>query len=246
MKLIVLGSSSTGNGYILQGEKQTLIIECGVRFATAKKALDFKTAGIVGALVSHIHGDHAKYIKDYAMAGIPVLSGLETFRAIPDLVASTMCKPVTAGKGYKLGDFKILPFDLNHDVPCLGYHVSHPEMGNLLFITDSFMCEYTFEHLNHILIEANYLDDILEKNIEAGSVYPGMRPRLMSTHMELETTKGILMANNLEEVRNIVLIHLSSGNSSEARFVKEVQRTSGKPVYVAKKGLVISFNNTPY
>jgi len=246
MKLIVLGSSSTGNGYLLHSEKETLILECGMRFSTVKKALKFKISSIVGAVISHEHGDHAKYLKDYAIAGIPILSGEATFKSKTDLVCSSVCKVVYPGKGYKLGNFKIVPFDLCHDVPCLGYLISHPEMGTMVFMTDTFMCEYTFPGLSHMLIEANYADDILIRNIAAGSVYPGMRPRLLSTHMELETCKGIIKANDLSKVMNIVLIHLSSGNSDEARFVREIQQATGQRVYAANKGLTIDFNVTPY
>lgn len=180
------------------------------------------------------------------MAGIPILSGIDTFNAIPDLVSSTMCKPIQSGKGYKLGNFKIIPFNMHHDVPCLGFLISHPETGNILFITDSFMSDYTFSNLSHIIIECNYSDDILERNIKNGSVFPGMRTRLLSTHMELETTKGVIKANDLSKVINIVLVHLSSTNSDSARFVKEVEQVSGKPTYAADKGLVIDINKTPY
>lgn len=242
MKLIVLGSSSNGNGYLLHSEKETLILECGMRFSAVKKALNYQISTIVGALVSHQHGDHAKYLQEYAMAGIPVLSNADTFQSRKNLVSSSVCKVVKPNNGYKLGNFKIIPFELQHDVPCLGYLISHPEMGVMAFITDSFMCEYTFPGLSHILIEANYADNILMANIESGRVYPGMRPRLMSTHMELETVKGIVKANDLTKIRNIVLIHLSSQNSDEARFVTEIQQVTGKPVYAACKGLTVDLS----
>ena len=41
MELKILGSSSSGNGYILEGETSALIIEAGVPLDKAKKALNF-------------------------------------------------------------------------------------------------------------------------------------------------------------------------------------------------------------
>ena len=55
--------------------------------------------------------------------------------------------------------------------------------------------------------------------------------------MELETTKVVLMAQNLSGVQNITLTHLSDRNSDEARFVGEIKVITGKPVYAAKGGL---------
>lgn len=55
-KLKCLGSNSNGNGYILENENEALLIECGCRLMDCKKAMNFKTSKIVGALVSHEHG----------------------------------------------------------------------------------------------------------------------------------------------------------------------------------------------
>ncbi|MEB3374489.1 hypothetical protein SFC43_18645 [Bacteroides sp. CR5/BHMF/2] len=48
MKLIVLGSSSSGNCYILDNGTESLIIEAGIRFQEVKKALDFNLRKVVG------------------------------------------------------------------------------------------------------------------------------------------------------------------------------------------------------
>ena len=49
--------------------------------------------------------------------------------------------------------------------------------------------------------------------------------------------------NDLSNVANIVLLHLSSNNSDEHLFVSEVQKITGKAVYAAKPGLSITLNN---
>ena len=96
MKLIVLGSSSSGNCYILDNGKEALIIEAGIRFQEVKKALDFNLRKVVGCVVTHAHNDHAKYIKAivdftrwhygrYGLQrafGIPVLWWLKRAKAI--------------------------------------------------------------------------------------------------------------------------------------------------------------------
>ena len=64
--------------------------------------------------------------------------------------------------------------------------------------------------------------------------------------MELETTKGILRVNDLTNTQNIVLIHLSDGNSDETRFVREIAGLTGKPTIAAKKGVELWIGKLPY
>lgn len=246
MKLKVLGSSSSGNGYLLYNDNECLVIEAGVKLSQVKEALDFNISRIAGCLISHCHNDHAGYLENYARAGIRILTSEHVLQGKNDLIASSLCKAVYPGKGYKLGNFKVIPFSLEHDVPCLGYLISHPETGNIVFITDSFLSEYTFDDVSHWIIEANYSDDILDQNINSGHLHPSMRPRLLNTHMELNTCKSILLANDLSKVINIVLCHLSNGNSDEERFVREVREATGKQVYAASKGMEIDMNLNPY
>ena len=66
MKLKVLGSSSEGNGYILESDSEALCIEAGVKLSEFKKSLDFNIKKVKGVIVSHTHGDHSKYIKEFA------------------------------------------------------------------------------------------------------------------------------------------------------------------------------------
>ena len=73
-----------------------------------------------------------------------------------------------------------------------------------------------------------------------------VRERLLRTHMELQTTKGILLANDLAEVNEVVLLHLSSRHSDERLFKAEVEAACGKPSHIAAAGLTLNFNQMPY
>ena len=245
MRLNVLGSDSNGNCYVLQTDKEALIIEAGVRFSEVKKALKWQLSKVVGAVISHEHNDHAKYIRDFVSNGITVLALPSVFRA-KGIDSLSFRKEIEPMHGYIVGGFRVFAMPVCHDVPCVGFIIEHEDMGRMLFVTDTMMLEYRVPGLNHILLEANYAEDILDAKIEAGSVPLSMKPRLIHSHMEIETTKGILRANDLSGVNEIVLIHLSNGNSDERRFVREVQETSGKPVYAAVAGLELNLSINPY
>lgn len=245
MRLNVLGSDSNGNCYILQTDKEALIIEAGVRFSEVKKALKWQLSKVVGAVITHEHNDHAKYVRDFVSNGITVLALPSVFRA-KGIDSLSFRKEIEPMHGYIVGSFRVFAMPVCHDVPCVGFIIEHEDMGRMLFVTDTMMLEYRVPGLNHILLEANYAEDILDAKIEAGSVPLSMKPRLTHSHMEIETTKGILRANDLSGVNEIVLIHLSNGNSDERRFVREVQETSGKPVYAAVAGLELNLSINPY
>ena len=236
----MLGSSSSGNCYILDGEKEALIIEAGIHFPAVKKALDFNLRKVVGCLITHTHGDHSKYVKSIVDSGIYVLALEDVLKARG--VEGRQAIAIEEGKGYKLGGFKILPFPAHHDVPCVGYMIEHPICGKILFLTDSCECDVRFTGLNHILIECNYSEKNLVEAINDGRTLASQRERLHQSHMDLEMCKEILRSTDLSGVQDIVLIHLSDNNSDEEYFVSEIERLTGKAVYAAKKGLTIGID----
>lgn len=241
MELEILGSSSAGNCYLLTNKHEALVIEAGVSFLEVKKALDFNISTIVGCIISHEHGDHAKYALEYLKAGIQVLTSVGT----QERIGTGLLQPyhIYHGKKIKIGNFEVMPFDVIHDAAQpFGFIIRHPDCGKVLFLTDTFYSEYIFKGLNQIIVEANYSDEILESNIQSGKVNPSMRRRLSTSHMSLKTCKELLQANDLTRVQNIVLIHLSSGNSNAAIFKDEVQALTGKPVTIADKGITVDFS----
>jgi phosphoribosyl 1,2-cyclic phosphodiesterase len=78
MKLSVLGSSSSGNSYVLHNENEALIIECGIKPIEIKKTIGFDYAKINGIIVSHSDQDHIKYIDEYLNLGLNVYTSAGT------------------------------------------------------------------------------------------------------------------------------------------------------------------------
>lgn len=245
MKLTVLGSSSSGNSYILEASDGVLIIECGLPLIEVKKALDFNIGRIVGAIVTHQHGDHSKFIAEYLKSAIRVCALKEVFDA-HNVKQCIFCKIIEPMHGYRIGTFKVFAVPVEHDVPCVGFVIEHEEMGKMLFVTDTMMFEYRIENLSHILIEANYSDEILDYNIENGITPTSMRPRLLQSHMEIKTTENILLSSNLDSVNEIVLIHLSNNNSDAEQFKQRIMQKTGKPVIIAKRGVTVEVSKQPY
>ena len=236
MVLKVLGSSSKGNGYILDNGSEALILECGVSLKEAKKALCFNVRKVAGCCVTHQHNDHAGYLDKYASI-FYTLALPEVFSAKAFLGSHAV--PVEIGRQYRMGGFLVMPFKVDHDVPCVGWLIRHPSMGLLLFATDTCMLNYTIPGLNHIMIECNYSVDDLRMAIADHRTDESQVRRLAKSHMELTSTKSFLRRNDLSNVAEVVLIHLSGNNADADRFVSEIQALTGKPTYVASPGLEI-------
>ena len=246
MELKVLGSSSRGNCYVLENDTEALILEAGVKFAEVKRALGYNITKVIGCLITHEHGDHSAYINDVLNATIPVFASAGT---IKNTLIEARHKPqvCTAGKLLRLGGFRIIPFGTKHDsAEPLGFFINHEETGNILFATDTYYLPCTFEGLSNILVECNYRLDILDANIAAGKIPAVVRDRTIKSHFSYAHCLEALQANDLRKVNNIVLIHLSAGNSNAEEFRAGIKAETGKNVHIAEAGLVINFNKTPF
>ena len=248
MELTVLNSSSLGNCYILQNDAEALVIEAGVALKDVKAAVDFNISKIVGVLVTHEHQDHAGHVNEFLKNRVQVFMSYGTFsKVLPEDYTGQLPRYLRSLHKEIIGNFHVLPFDVKHDAAePIGFLIHHPETGKVLFVTDSYYIPYNFDGLNNIIIEANYRMDILQANIDAGRIPGALRTRTLESHMSLDTCIEALQANDLSKVNNIVLIHLSDGNSNEKQFTKAVKDATGKTVYAAKKGLSIPFNKTPF
>jgi phosphoribosyl 1,2-cyclic phosphodiesterase len=56
----------------------------------------------------------------------------------------------------------------------------------------------------------------------------------MQSHFSLENVKEFLKANDLSRVRQIWLLHLSDGNSDAELFKQEIEKLTGKLIFVAQ------------
>lgn len=245
MQLTVLGSSSAGNCYILQNDTEALIIELGIDFRKVKKALNFDLAKVQGVLVSHNHGDHAKYTSQALSSHQTVYMSKGCQEALK--IQSGLIKQIKHMQKVTLGNFTVIAFDVNHDAPePLGFIINHPETGRICFITDSMFVDYTFPGINNFIVEANYCEDIIAQNVASGKLHQSRFIRTKHSHMSIQTCHQFIAANNLSEVNNILLVHLSPQNSDAEAFKTKIEALTAKTVTVAKPGLVMDFNKTPF
>ena len=232
IEIKALASSSRGNCYYVTDGVTPLLLECGISIKKIKEGLNFKTSEITACLITHEHQDHCKAIKDIMKAGIDCYMSQKTINRLG--LSSHRAKPIKSLKQFKIGTWTILPFDTKHDaVEPLGFRLANSTGEKLLYATDTYYIKYKFEGLTHLMIECNHSYEILDENVKAGRLSSAMRNRLIQSHFSLENVKEFLKANDLSKVGQIWLIHLSNDNSDAQLFKKEIQKQTGKMVFVA-------------
>ena len=228
MDIKVIASGSSGNAYLIGDGKTRLLLDAGISFKRIQVGCGFRTSSIDACLVTHRHGDHAMAIPKLLQRGIKVYSNANVAGIYKGV------QVLTALKEFTINTLRILPFEVEHDVECYGYQVTSTVTGEkLVYITDSAYVKYTFSGLTHIMIEANYAQEIIIDNARKERIPLYLAERVIETHMSIETLLELLRANDMSKVRQIYLLHLSDGNSDAAAFRRQVRRETGAEVYIA-------------
>lgn len=246
MQLRCLGSNSSGNCYLLENKTECLVLEAGLPFKKVKEALTFDILKIVGVLVTHEHGDHGAYANYFVGAGFKTAMSEGTAKAL----GLPMCDFLHSGYWYQFGGFTVTPFPVIHDAAePFGFIIRHKDIGTLLFASDTEYIKQDFKklNLNHIMIECNYSQRIIDERMNSGDTIKSLRDRVLQSHMELETCKEFIRANATAALDTITLLHLSDGNSDAEQFKNEIREIHPfTPIYVADQGLVVNLDIVPF
>lgn len=236
--LKVLSSSSSGNCYLIECANETLILELGISWKDILKGLNYDLSKVCACLVSHQHSDHSKAIQNALWFGLGVYSCGEV-ESIYDGV-----KVLNLGKKKRIGQgFIVQPIQLFHSCECYGFLIEHEELGRLVFCTDTNSVPYKFKNVQHWMIECNYSEEIIIDN----ACIDTYSRSASDNHLEINSTIDVLKCNYSTNIQNVVLIHLSNGNSNAQEFKQRVQEELGfDRVYVADKGLCIELNKSEF
>lgn len=231
MNIKIIASGSKGNCYLINDNKTTLLLDAGIPLKQIQIACNFGLSQIDGCLVTHEHKDHSKAVNDLIKKGIDIYTSKGTIKECN--LNSHRVNTVKALEQVQIGTFKVLPFDVKHDAEePLGFLIQSLETKEkLLYFTDTYYLKYKFKGLNYIMAECNYSKKILDENIKIGITERGLAQRIIKSHMSLETLIDILKSNDLSNVCQIYLIHISQNNGDKEYFKKQVEQLTNLDVY---------------
>lgn len=220
-EITIIGSGSSGNSYALDNGKEVLLIELGKPLKNVSLELGGSMSRVVGCLVSHKHKDHAGFVEEALKRGMDVW----TCKDVVDDFGKKdpLLHILPLGEKTIIGDFIIEPISVRHGCECYAFIIESPSIGKMLFITDCVSFPYRINGVNHILIEANYDNDIILDHASKGMKSHSQN----ENHMEIGTTIKVLREHYSPCLMNVCLIHLSAEFSDARRFVSRVKEELG-------------------
>ena len=137
----------------------------------------------------------------------------------------------------QFGNFKVTCFDVPHDgVKNRGFLIEC-DGEKLLYATDFEYIPYNFkkQRIDHLLIECNYIAEFVETDaVNKDHVFRG--------HAELQTTLGVIEANKTDNLKNVILAHLSTQNCDGNKIIEEAKKVCSCPIEIAQKGIEIELS----
>ena len=246
MQLEIFATGSTGNCIVLKDNKgRMLMLDCGIPMQAIYRAVGFKPTALDACLASHVHADHLKAAPEMLKAFMPVyMSSMTAELGKIDKLSPTL-RLAEEGKPIRVGKWVIQPFETYHDSPgSLGFLIRHVEAAiTVCYAPDTGYLKYVFPNLNVMLVECNYIDDIIDaRKDELAERYL----RLKSTHLSLARLKSYLQKVDKTCLRQIVLLHLSDSNSDADRMCREIHELTGAEVSIADAGMTINLDECPF
>ena len=106
------------------------------------------------------------------------------------------------------------------ECPCYGFLITHPEMGRMLYVTDTNLIKWKFKGINHILLGINYDKDLVnvDNQSKANHVFRG--------HLSIDTACEFVKSNNSNDLQNVIMCHLSSENADKDLFIEKMKNVA--------------------
>lgn len=206
-----IGTGSSGNSYALyDNDGKILLLDLGLARKEILKGIDFNVSDVVGAVVSHGHGDHAKAVKDFENMGIEVWKPYHETNLTDRM---------------KFGSFSVQCFPLPHNgVANFGFYIN-ANGQKILYLTDYEYCRFNFKSLqvNHIICECNYQQELVSRDL-------ANYEHKIRGHCSLETCKSFIAANKTNALRTVVLCHMGQETTIAEECLTEVQNVVGEGV----------------
>ncbi|MCI5497031.1 MAG: MBL fold metallo-hydrolase [Firmicutes bacterium] len=219
MKVCSLASSSKGNCTIVYNENQILIVDMGIpykEFLEKLQLLGLDIDNVIGAVVSHEHCDHIKgLLAFYNATGKKIFCHYNSVDGIIKKIKISKSALVRFDSKFELGDFVIDPFEVSHDVFCVGFNI-YENSNKISIVTDlGYTTNVVVQRLYDsrlVILEANHD----EKMVMTGKYPPILKSRILSKKGHLSNTNSAKVVAELAQhnVKQIVFGHLSEENNT--------------------------------
>ena len=140
----------------------------------------------------------------------------------------------TEYKTIVFNNLAVKPFYSIHDAqePVSFYIRDLKTNESLLFVTDTAYMPYKIPNVNVLMVECNYVKNVIDSNTKNDSLNLSLRNRIVKNHMSLETLLKALNQADLSNLKKVYVLHLSDANSQEKVILEAIQRQTGAIVEI--------------
>ena len=219
MKFSSLGSGSKGNGTLVHGNDQLLLIDCGFSVREAEKRLqrlNITPHQIDAILVTHEHSDHIKGVGPLARKfKLPVYMTAGTARssAIGEIQSLHI---IHNYKPFRVKGLQVIPVAVPHDAIEPTQYIFEMDNKRLGLLTDlgniSPYVESQYTDCDALIIEANHDPSML-----ASGPYPkSVKQRVGGAwgHLSNQQASTFLQRMDKSRLQCLVVAHISQQNNS--------------------------------
>lgn len=235
MKLVSLGSGSSGNAFLLEEDDQTILFDCGVGARAIQKALLGRKAPST-VVLSHEHSDHVKSLTSVLRRhSCQVVATSGTLGAIG---REQGWRVVTPGSRVDLGGVSVSFVGVSHDAAEPSGFVVEAAGMKIAIVTDLGVVNTSvldaLSAADVVVLESNYDDGMLRRGR-----YPAhLKRRIRSEvgHLSNEDCAAALVHALTPRTKAVWLSHLSHNNNTPTAAVSTVAEallSAGKDVPVA-------------
>ena len=222
LRFSVLSSGSSGNATYLEAGGQAFLVDAGFscrRLQWLLARIGRSLADVSAVLLTHGHADHTVGVRSLLREReVPIY-------AAPGVAEAVGVAPVGAGETLDLGGVWATFFEVPHDAPTYGLHVSDGERTSAL-VTDLGEVGPEILHVlrgaDAVVLEANHDPDWLRRG--PYSVDLKRRVASPSGHLSNHQAAEAALALAPHGLKDLVLAHLSKTNNSPARACGTVHR----------------------
>lgn len=220
MKLNCVSSGSNANCYFLTNSKgEILILDCGVPLHTLVRNKGFtRFKYVVGALITHVHKDHSLSVDDLLRSGVDVYGYMN----------------LQPKKRYKIGNYEVIPFYVEHDVLNYGFIISEKgQHGRFVYATDCANLPVIAD-VDNWLIECNYCNEKWDENLMSDHANLRYLGRVLESHMGLDNLVAYF-DKATKKANKIILCHLSENGNADKQIMLDRLRPYAETVDIATK-----------
>ena len=230
MDICVLASGSEGNVTYVGTPKHKILLDLGtnVKYITnALEEINIKPEEIDTVIISHIHDDHIKAVKQFIkkynpnlymtkgmIEELPIDSSINNYKSL-----------VIYDDDFFLDDVKVGLIKTSHDVKDSRGFIVSLGSKSVVYLTDTgYLNQKYFDKLrnkNVYLFESNHDIEMLMN----GKYPKWLKDRIVGPYGHLSNKDASIYLTKLvgEDTKNIILMHLSEHNNSKEKAIETIK-----------------------